>query len=284
MKKIFAAFCFFALFGCSGPNQSTEVEGREPISYEIPRTQIAPIQDSKTDRQYEVYIKLPEGYSDNVDAKYPVIYTTDAVWHFDMLSGATEYLMPDVILVGISWQKGFEDEREFVSRFRDYTVVKSETAEVPTGEAGNHLSFIRDDIIKYIENNYRADPGERTYFGYSLGGAFGAYALLAEPDTFKNYILGSPALGQRSAQYIDKLEVDTAPRQKELKANVFVSIGELEESEMEITEDLLSILQRRSKSGLTITGLEIIEDSDHGGAFPDTVIRSVKWLSQLKSE
>lgn len=284
MKKVFAAFCFVALFGCSEPNKATEVEAREPISYEIPRTQVAPIRDSKTDRQYELYIKLPEGYSDNTDAKYPVIYTTDAVWHFDMLSGATEYLMPEVILVGISWQKNLEDEREFVSRFRDYTVVKSETAEVPTGEASNHLSFIRDDVIKYVENSYRANPDERTYFGYSLGGAFGAYALLAEPDTFKNYILGSPALGQRSAKYIDELEVDTAPRQQVLNANVFVSIGELEESEMGITEDLLSILQRRRQSGLTITGLEIIEDSDHGGAFPETVIRGVKWLSQLNSE
>lgn len=284
MKKIFSTLCFVALFGCSEPIQSAEVKVREPISYEIPRTQVAPIRDSKTDRQYELYIKLPEGYAENTGAKYPVIYTTDAVWHFDMLSGSTEYLMPDVILVGISWQKGLEDEREFVSRFRDYTVVKSETAEVPTGEAGNHLSFIRDDVINYVENTYRADPRERTYFGYSLGGAFGAYVLLADPDTFKNYILGSPALGRRSAEYIDELEADTAPRQQELNTNVFVSIGELEESEMELTENLLSVLQRRSQSGLTLTGLEIIEDSDHGAAFPETVIRGVKWLAQLKSE
>lgn len=284
MKKVFAAFCFVALFGCSESNQSTEIGAREQRPYEIPRTKVAPIRDSKTDRQYELYIKLPERYADNTDTEYPVIYTTDAVWHFDMLSGATEYLMSDVILVGISWQKGLEDEREFVSRFRDYTVVKSETAEVPTGEAGNHLSFIRDDVIKYVENTYRTNPDERTYFGYSLGGAFGAYVLLAEPDTFKNYILGSPALGERSAEYIDELEANTAPQQQELNANVFVSIGELEESEMELTENLLSVLQRRSQSGLMITGLEIIEDSDHGGAFPQTVIRSVKWLSQLNGE
>ncbi|MEM9616891.1 MAG: alpha/beta hydrolase-fold protein [Pseudomonadota bacterium] len=288
MKKVFAAFCFVALSGCSEPNQSTEVEAREPVSYEMPRTQIAPIQDSKTDRQYELYIKLPEGYSDNTDIEYPVIYTTDAVWHFDMLSGATEYLMPDVILVGISWQKDLDAEEEFTSRFRDYTVTEfrdpENQAKYQGGQASNHLSFIRDDVIKYIENNYRTDSGERTYLGYSLGGAFGAYALLAEPDTFKNYILGSPALGKRSAKYIDELEAKMAAQQQELNANAFVSIGELEESEMGITEDLLSVLQRRSQSGLTITGLEIIEDSDHGGAFPETIIRGVKWLSQLKSE
>ena len=259
-------------------------KAEEPKPYEMPRTQVVPIQDSNADRQYELYIKLPEEYSEKPDERYPVIFMTDAVWHMDMLSGSTEYLMSDVILVGISWDKGVDDEREFVSRFRDYTVVTSETASVPTGEADKHLSFIRDDVIKYVETNYRTDPEEHTYFGYSLGGAFGAYILFERPDTFKNYILGSPALGQRSLTYIDELEEETASRQQEMNANVFVSIGEMEESEMENVEALMSVLQRRNQSGLNITALEIIEDADHGTAFPETVIRAVKWLSQLKNE
>jgi hypothetical protein len=53
---------------------------------------------------------------------------------------------------------------------------------------------------------------------------------------------------------------------------------------MGVTKDLVSVLQRRSQAGLTLTGLEIIEDSNHGTAFPETVIRGIKWLSQLKSE
>lgn len=259
-------------------------EASEPNSYEMPRTQIVPVQDTKSDRQYELYIKLPEGYEKNADLEYPVIYTGDAIWHMDMLSGATEYLMPNVILVGISWQKGLEGEVAHASRFRDYTLVKVAGSKNPRGEAGNHLSFIRDDVIRYIENNYRADPGERTYFGYSLGAVFGAYALLAQPDTFKHYVLGSPALGQSSAKYIDELEAKMPPRQQVFNTNVFVSIGELEKSEMGITEDLVSVLQRRSQAGLTLTGLEIIENSNHGTAFPETVIRSIKWLSQLKGE
>ena len=264
------------------PVVGAKAEERNP--YEMPRTQVVPIEDSNADRHYELYIKLPEAYSEKPDVKYPVIFMTDAVWHMDMLSGATEYLMPDVILVGISWDKGLDDEREFVSRFRDYTVVPSQTASVPTGEAAKHLSFIRDDVIAYVEASYRTDPEVHTYFGYSLGGAFGAYVLLARPDTFKNYILGSPAFGQRSLNYIGELEEKTAPRQQEMNANVFVSIGEMEESEMENVEALVSVLQRRNQSGLNVAALEVIQDSDHATAFPETVIRGVKWLSQLKSE
>ena len=253
-------------------------------SYAMPGTQVVPVPDTKADRQYELYVKLPEDYQKNTDLKYPVIYTTDAIWHMDMLSGARDYLMPDVILVGISWQKDLDGEVAYASRFRDYSLEKVAGSKTPRGEAANHLSFIRDDVIKYVEDNYRADPGERTYFGYSLGGVFGAYVLLAEPETFKHYILGSPALGPRSAKYLDALEGKMAPRQKEFNANVFLSIGELEKSQMEVTKDLVSVLQRRSQAGLTLTGLEVMEDSDHGTAFPVTVIRSIKWLSQQSSE
>jgi len=273
-----AAFVILFLF------PFVSVSASEPKLYEIPRTQVIPILEAGSDRQYELYVKLPGNYEENTDKKYPVIYTTDAVWHFDMLSGATEYLMPDVILVGISWQKNLDDEREFVSRFRDYMVVKSETAAIPTGEASNHLSFIRNDVIKLVESRYRTDPKRRSYFGYSLGGQFGAYILFAAPDTFQNYVLGSPAFSERGANFIDALEAEMAGRQQMMNANVYVSIGELEESEMDVTENFVSVLQRRGETGLMLTGLEIIEDSDHSTAFPETVIRSVKWLSRLSNE
>ena len=257
------------------------IEASEPKSYEMPRTQVVPIQDTKSDRQYELYIKLPEGYEENTNLKYPVIYTGDAIWHMDMLSGSTEYLMPNVILVGISWQKDLEGEAAHASRFRDYSLVKARESKRPRGEADNHLLFIREDVIKFVENNYRTDPNERAYFGYSLGVQLGAYILFAQPDTFKHYIFGSPAFSERSGIYIDEFETKMAPQQQEIDANVFVSIGELEKSEMGFVEDFVSVLQRRAQTGLTLTGLEIIEDSDHGTAFPVTAIRSIKWLSHM---
>lgn len=264
------------------------VQAREFKPYEMARTQVVPIQESGTDRQYELYIKLPENYAENTDTKYPVIYTTDAVVHMDMLSGSTEFLMPEVVLVGISYQKNHPEERANMSRFRDYTTTQHSDPEIQArfqpGQASNHLAFIRDEIFSYIEKNYRTDPSARTYFGYSLGGAFGAYILLSKPDSFKNYILGSPAFSDRSAQYIDDIEARMAPEQQNLNVNVFVSLGEEEEDARERVEGLMSVLRRRSGSGVAPTGLEIIEDADHAEAFPETAIRGVKWLSRLKSE
>lgn len=251
----------------------SQLVAKEIERYQMPRTQVVPINDSKLDRQYELYIKLPQDYGKNTEVKYPVIYTTDAVWQIELLSGVTEFLMPKVILVGISWQKDMDENidygelREFASRFRDYNIIQSTNAEHQAkykfGQASHHLDFVRNDVIKYVEKHYRVDPKQRSYIGYSLGGHFGAYTLIAKPNTFKNYILGSPAFSERSIKYIDELEGKTAPKQANLKANVFVSLGGLETSEADLTNRLVSILKRRTQSGLSLTGLEIIQDSDH---------------------
>lgn len=66
---------------------------------ELSKIKVIPISDSKTKRQYELYIKLPEGYSKDSKTKYPVLYFTDAMWHIEILSGSSEYLMKNLILV-----------------------------------------------------------------------------------------------------------------------------------------------------------------------------------------
>ena len=264
----------------------TSIKASEHKLFEIPGTRVLPIEDTRAGRQYELYIKLPESYSKNSDVKYPVIYFTDAMWHFEILSASTAYLMEDVILVGISWQKDIEESLmkevgKHVSRFRDYSISKSSNPETQAkhklGQAENHLAFIRNDVIKYIESNYRTDPSKRTYFGYSLGSLFGAYTLLTQPDTFKNYILGSPVI----TQSLVTLESNTAQKRKDLNANVFVSVGELEKDSIEHIEGFASNLRKRNYPNLSVQYV-VIESGDHGTAFPATGVRSVDWLSKLQ--
>ena len=282
-----SAILLSALLAASCANNS-HAENAEPVStetnaalapYEMPRTHVVPLKDNQKNRQYELYIKLPEAYSENTDIDYPVIYTTDAVIHMDTLSGATEFIMPDVIVVGISYQTDLDHEYgERASRARDYTYIEYEGVPVPTGEADTFLSFIRDDVIKYIENNYRTAPTKRAYFGYSAGASLGAYVLFEQPDTFDRYILGSPAIDQRELEFLDAL---SAASQKDINTDVFVSIGELETDAMDITEQYVSLLQREIPSGLNLTGLEVIDASNHSTGFPETVIRGVKWLQDM---
>lgn len=258
----------------------------------LPQIQVIPIKDTKNDRQYELYIKLPERYSENKSKKYPVIYYTDAMWHVEMLSGATEYMLEDVILVGISWQLDINEDQKkergaHVSRFRDYSFRKSNKPEVQKkyqfGQGIKHLNFIRNEVITYVENTYRTDPNSRTYFGYSMGGEFGAYILLTQPDTFNNYIIGSPSIKNKVSN-LSELNTkfgayDASNRNSSLNANVFISYGTLEEKMVEPIEEFVKLLKNRRDNGLSVQK-EVI-DGNHGTAFPATAVRSVAWLSSL---
>lgn len=261
-------------------------EASEYKSFELPKIKVIPIQDSQTERQYELYIKLPEGYSEaeNKDQDYPVIYIADAMWHMELLSGSAEYIMEDAILVGISWQQDISEDLmaaygEHVSRFRDYSFWKESNPNHPKlqfGQASNHIDFIRNDVFKYVENNYRTNPNNRSYFGYSMSGLFGAYILMTQPDTFKNYMLGSP-----SVHLLTKYKIEFS--NKKLNANVFISRGTLEEAGLrEPINDFVTLLKARNDNSLSIESI-VIEGS-HQTAFPMTGVSSVTWLSNLSKE
>lgn len=256
------------------PNDT--LSSKDKSNLDLPSIQVIPITDSRTGRQYELYIKLPDGYLENDNTKYPVLYFTDALWHIEILSGTTEYLTETLILVGISWEKR---ERPEVSRYRDYTILESMNPNYQSGDADTHLTFIRNDVFSYIENNYRTAPDERSYFGYSQGGTFGAYIALTQPKTFKNYLLGSP-VPLLDDSYIHEHLAASNRMQKELQANVFISYGDLEkEGLIGQAKELTTELENINRKG--VTKLVVIESADHSRAFPMMAVRSMYWLSDL---
>jgi len=255
----------------------------------LPQIQVVPIKNSKNERNYELYIELPEDYAEN-EKTYPVLYYTDAMWHLEMLSGSTEFMLEDVILVGISWQKDIAEDLNqqygaHASRFTDYSFWKKANPNHPKlkfGQAKNHLAFIRDDVMQYVDNNYRTDPNSRSYFGYSLSGAFGAYILLTQPDTFDNYILGSP-LSKGLIPYLTeintKLGISESNKNISLHANVFIAYGSLEKDTTEPVDEYLGLLKDRTNLSLSIQNKTI--EGDHETAFPMIAVQSVAWLSSL---
>ena len=292
MKVIQSLLLAIALsFNTILAQESPVIDGPPSEQYsnlELARIQVVPIKESRTGRQYELYIKLPEKYSENADSKHPVIYFTDAMWHVEILSGSAEYVVENAILVGISWQKDISEDLinemgPHVSRFRDYTMTEHTNSEYQQkyhfGQAANHLDFIRVDVISFVESNYRTDPDNRTYFGYSVGGAFGTYILFVEPKTFKHYILGSPTT-LFDDSFIYEHEMISSQKRKDLEANIFVSVGALEEEDM--VSQANGLVSTLNKDYTTLSSkLTVIEAADHGQAFPMTAVRSMYWLAEL---
>ena len=76
------------------------------------------------------------------------------------------------------------------------------------------------------------DPGDRGYWGDSLGGLFGLYVLFNEPDAFNRYLIGSPSIWWEDENILQQAEEFIAHHDK-LDARMFMAVGGLEEVDPE---------------------------------------------------
>lgn len=143
-------------------------------------------------RKINVY--LPAKYTLDTASKYPVLYVIDGgveqdFQHIAALAnlGGLSAMYPDMIVVGI----------ETIDRRNELTTPttrKDYLKEIPTlGGAAKFRAMIADEIIPYVDANYRTD-GKRIVVGESLAGYFIVDTLLQAPQVFTDYIAISPSM------------------------------------------------------------------------------------------
>ncbi|HET6977454.1 MAG TPA: alpha/beta hydrolase-fold protein [Pyrinomonadaceae bacterium] len=171
-----------------------------------------------------ILVRTPAGYETN-KLNYPVLYMTDGDAHMGHTSSTIEFLtqngrIPELIVVGIT----------NTDRTRDLTPAKSSNKnaagelQFPTsGGADNFLKFIETELIPRIEKEYRVQP-YRILAGHSLGGLFAIHTMISKPGVFNSYIAVSPSLQWENGEAL-KRATDFLKNQKELKATLFVSLG-----------------------------------------------------------
>jgi predicted alpha/beta superfamily hydrolase len=130
------------------------------------------------DRQILVY--LPDDYSTS-RAGYPVVYLLDGAYFFLPTAGLVDFYskinrMPRMIVVAIVHS----------DRMRELSTAGS-------GGSAQFHSFLREDLIPYIDGHYRTEPF-RILIGHSLGGLFSVHSLFEAPHLFQAHIAASPAL------------------------------------------------------------------------------------------
>jgi tetratricopeptide (TPR) repeat protein len=140
------------------------------------------------DREFLFY--LPGDY-DTSDDHYPLlidIQGSELLFHKE--TGTVRYLsefsddIPQMIVVNIL----FTDYR------RD--VFPRKLKRIPgTGGSDKFLDFIQQEMLPYLQENYRLTD-HYTIYGQSNTGMFSLYALLSRPELFAACIASSPAVGQ----------------------------------------------------------------------------------------
>ncbi len=258
----------------------------------MPNTELFKIHSDITGNDFLIYVQLPLSYKTNAEKNYPVWYNTDANRAFPLAGNAITLLsypsgeIPEMIIIGIGYLiKGMEEWAAL--RVRDLTptsdpetdkywtdliteMTKRKDIAVQSGGASKFLEFIVQELIPYVESHYRVQKDNRTLGGYSFGGLFTLYALFHHPESFNNYFAGSPSL-HYNQDVIFSYEAEFAEMHQDLKAQVFLTAGELEGEFMinqvsKMTENLLS----RGYPNLKVN-MHIFEGEDHrscvGAAF-----------------
>jgi len=153
-----------------------------------------------------IVISLPIGYNTS-KANYPVLYVLDGLQNIKHTVGTVELLtesglIPPLIVVGI----------ESLDRTRDLTPSNAGqnvyggtgNSGIPqSGGAPKFLKFLSDELVPYMDSNYRTHP-YRILEGHSLGGLFSVYALMESKDLFDAFIVEAPALWWNKEEMTEK--------------------------------------------------------------------------------
>lgn len=156
-------------------------------------------------------IVLPTGYQSGADQKYDVFYVTDGEWNTKIVRDIHQFLelqfLPPCIIVSIP--NRYVDGNNL--RDRDFTPIPADWSP-RTGGAPKFLSFIKNELMPYINKTYPTS-GTNLLYGSSLGGLFGLYVFVQEPQLFESYMLSDPAfwyehnyIGKRLSAKLDSVK------------------------------------------------------------------------------
>lgn len=195
--------------------------------YEVLGSQVWDVPDPVSGRQYQVFVQLPPSYGKDPNRRYPVLYVTDADYAFPVIRQISRRVnsdsprIEDFILVGLSYAA---NDDPVSSRRRDYTATRVKGV---GGGGPAYQTYLKTEVLPFIEKRFHADPRKRVILGHSLGGLLGAQILLSEPELFSGYILGSPSLWHGD-HAIMAAEAAYARDHQDLPAKVHMYIGAYE--------------------------------------------------------
>lgn len=272
-----------------------------PPPYAMQGTEQRRFESPSLHRAYPIFVGLPASYATHPERKYPLVLVVDADAQFplarslaDAVGNDGEWLQ-DFILVGVGYSEG---DSPLASRRRDFTPTvpqRLRTAVNPPsplpafGESAGYRRFLADELLPWLEREYRIDPHERSFFGYSLGGLLGADILLADPGLFRHYLLGSPSLWFDDKEMFRR-EERYAAQHEDLVADVFLTAGEFESpqadsdnprrpKDTDIRADMLAFSRRlatRHYRGLRLQ-TQVLVGEDHLTGLATCLSRGLLW-------
>lgn len=202
------------------------------------------IQSSVLNQKRYIQVFLPAAYKPGSEEKYDVLYVLDGGnWNMNVVAQQQRFIqneghMPPTIIVSVT---GIDRNIELTP-----TVLKTWNA--PTGGADKFISYIKDELIPYINKTYPSN-GDNTLWGHSLSGMFAVYMMLKEPALFKSFIAVDPSIWWDDC-LVAKLAAEKLPALTDSSVTLFISGREgMSLHEMKI-DTMETVLKKHAPSNL----------------------------------
>ncbi|NOT73742.1 MAG: alpha/beta hydrolase [Cyclobacteriaceae bacterium] len=210
---------FFLLFSLQSKAQNVELFNH--VSNEV-----ITIPSKVLNQERQIYIHVPKQVPANSNGTFPVLYLLDGENHFHILSAYIDYLshyeiIPPIMVVGIISKDRRRDLTPTKSTI-DY-FGKNDSTYKTSGGNQNFLHFMLEELMPYIEKNYKAGS-YKIFAGHSFGGITTINCMLTRPDMFNAYIAISPSLWWDN-KYILKLVENKLTQSVPLNKRFFYSVG-----------------------------------------------------------
>jgi predicted alpha/beta superfamily hydrolase len=192
-QVVVASFLFLIL------NSALVAQDKPPQGFVIAET--ATIHSKILGEDRTVFVYDPDKNGANLLPSYPVLYMLDEN-DMTLVTGLVKYLsaynekMSPMLVVGIDGGS---------TRIRDLTPTHSLVDNLghldsspdswlkDSGGGERFTQFIRDEVMPYVEQHYKAGPF-KILAGHSVGGLFSIDCLFAHPEMFDAYIAISPSV------------------------------------------------------------------------------------------
>lgn len=217
------------------------------------------IQSSILNQDRTIQIYVPEDY-DQSNEKCPVIYVFDSQKYFLNAIAYQQNLRfnketPGFIVVGIK-------------------TTNEERTKLYNTESSNFSNYLENELIPFIDRNYRTLESERVFFGWERAAAFGVEVFASKPNLFKAYFMASPTfLTAKRISDVGEL-LDKIPS---LNNYLYFTLGEVEAWSLDNTNSLAELLTNKAKDKLRWK-YDLFKDENH---YTTTIVTMNKGLKSF---
>jgi uncharacterized protein len=187
-----------------------------------------------------VWVYLPSHYNEQGEKRYPVVYLLDGGWNFSAFTGIVYHLseilgnklVPRMIVVGILNTERRRDLTPTVAPANEND--KTARRSYQTGGGEKFVSFIKNELIPYIDSSYHTSAN-RILIGHSLGGLTVMNVLINHTDLFHAYVAIDPSMWWDNRKLL--LQASEILKQKKFEGkSLFLAIANTMKPGMDTTQ------------------------------------------------